>query len=284
MEWGEHSLREYLHMKSVWVNTKLRHEQGAEGMRLQGKTAVITGGAGSLGTAQTTLFAEQGANVVFVDVVADVGSALQDRLMAAGHHVQFVHADITTQDGWQAIVERTTAAYGGVDVLVNNAGLSSMMGEDPFDPEVLQLMLDIKLKAPLLGVRACIPSMTERGGGSVVNICSVAALIAVDPGNFGYTAGNAGLAGLTRAIAWRFGRNGIRANSIFPGAMPPMRDPGAQSQTKLAPSREALASLTAAGRTGEPIDIAYAALYLASDESSYVTGAELVVDGGVVAR
>lgn len=251
-------------------------------MRLKDKTAIITGGAGSLGSAETRLFVENGASVVFVDVVAEEGAALEGELRSAGGKASFVHADITTADGWGAILDRATAEHGGVDILVNNAGLSSMLTEEPFVGDLWQKMLDIKLKAPALGIEAVLPSMIERGGGSIVNICSIAALSALDPGNFGYAASNAGLAGLTRAVAGRYGRHKIRANNIYPGAMPPMRVPG--GSTPLAKSREKLAEMTAIGRIGEPDDIAYAALYLASDESSYVTGADLVVDGGVMIR
>jgi NAD(P)-dependent dehydrogenase (short-subunit alcohol dehydrogenase family) len=251
-------------------------------MRLKGKTAIITGGAGSLGSAQTRLFVAQGAQVVFVDVVTDDGRALQAELSSAGGEASFVQADITTAEGWNTIREQTVASHGGVDVLVNNAGLTSMLTDDPFDTAVWQKMIDVKMSAPILGIHAVLPSMIERGGGSIVNVCSLAALIACDPGNFGYTASNAGLAGLTRAVASRYGRHQVRVNNIYPGAMPPMRSPGGASS--LANSREALEAMTALGRIGEPRDIAYAALYLASDESSYVTGADLVVDGGVAIR
>ena len=251
-------------------------------MRLQGKTAIITGGAGSLGRAETRMFVEQGASVVFVDLAEDDGRALEDELVAQGGKATFVAADITTAQGWKEIVGVATAQYGGVDILVNNAGLTSMMADDPFDKGVWQKMLDIKLVAPMLGIEAVLPSMTERGGGSIVNVCSVTALIAADPGNVGYTASNAGLAGLTRSIAGRYGELGIRANNVYPGAMPPMRTP--EGAPQLASSREKLIEATPLGRTGEPDDIAYAVLYFASDESSFVTGADLVVDGGVVIR
>ncbi len=190
-------------------------------MRLEGKTVIITGGTGSLGRAQTRVFAAEGGVVVFVDVIEDRGRELEAELRAAGQKASFVHADITTGEGWVRIVERALADFGGVDVLVNNAGLTSMFNGDPFDESVRRKMLDIKVEAPILGIESVLPHMMERGGGSIVNICSVAALGAFDPGNFGYTAGNAGLAGLTRAVAGRYGRHQIRAYNIYPGAMPP---------------------------------------------------------------
>jgi NAD(P)-dependent dehydrogenase (short-subunit alcohol dehydrogenase family) len=220
--------------------------------------------------------------VVFVDVAAEDGRALEAEITAAGGKASFAHADITTAEGWNTILEHAVASYGGVDILVNNAGLTSMLTDDPFDTAVWQKMIDVKLTAPILGIQAVLPAMIERGGGSIVNVCSLAALIACDPGNFGYTASNAGLAGMTRAVAGRYGKHKIRANNIYPGAMPPMRTPDGPSP--LASSRDAIEAMTALGRIGEPRDIAYAALYLASDESSYVTGADLVVDGGVAIR
>jgi NAD(P)-dependent dehydrogenase (short-subunit alcohol dehydrogenase family) len=248
-------------------------------VRLSGKTAIITGGAGSLGSAQTRLFASEGAQVVFVDVAAEDGQKLEAEIAGAAGDAVFVLADITTSEGWTAILEETATSYGGVDILVNNAGLTSVGVEDPFDINVWESMMAVKLKASFLGIKTVLPSMIERGGGSIVNICSVTALSGVEPGNFGYTAGYAGLAGLTRAVANRYGKDKIRVNNIYPGAMPPMRNHRRSPQPT--GSREAMIPL---GRLGEASDVAYAALYLASDESSYVTGADLVVDGGVLLR
>ncbi|MGQ4383771.1 SDR family NAD(P)-dependent oxidoreductase [Streptomyces sp. SAS_270] len=250
-------------------------------MRLKDKVAIVTGGTGSLGSAISRVFAAEGARVVNAEIASEGGQQLESDIAAAGGQANFIECNITKRRSWSRIVDHANSFYGGIDILVNNAGLSSTITDDPYDDAVLRQMLDINLQAPLLGIQATVPSMIERGGGSIVNISSVVALAALDSGHFGYTAGKAGLAGVTRAVAGRYGAHGIRANNVFPGAMPAMRrhvDPSPEDSRRTIEERAALK------RIGTPDDIAYAVLYLASDESAYVTGTDVVVDGGVLIR
>lgn len=254
-------------------------------MRLAGKTAIITGGAGSAGAEIVRTFAREGADVVIVDLFAADGEALAAELNADGKSATYVNMDITSATEWEALAKATVARTGRIDVLVNNAAISSMIAPDIFDLDVWQRMLSVNLTGPFLGIKAVLPAMQAGGSGSIVNICSIGALIAADPGHVGYSASKAGLAGLTRTIADRYGPDGVRANNIYPGALPPMRKPeGATTIAATEGARERMVQMTPVRRLGRPDDIANAALYFASDESGYVTGADLVVDGGIVIK
>lgn len=256
-------------------------------MRLSGKTAIVTGGAGSLGSAIARRFTEAGASVVMVDIVPEDGATRARELKDSGANAMYINADIADASEWARIVEETLAAYGKIDVLVNNAGLSSMIGDDRFALDIWDRLISVNLTAPFLAIREVLPVMQKAGSGSIVNVCSVGALVALDPGHVGYTASKAGLAGLTRVIADRFGSDGIRANNIYPGAMPPMRKPEGIEKavaTSTEDSRARAVGITPLEKLGTADDIAWAALYFASEESTYVTGADLRVDGGIAIR
>lgn len=260
-------------------------------MRLEGKTAIITGGAGSMGREDVRLFTREGADVVIVDRATADGQELADEVNAlAGGRAVFVDANVSNAADWKKLVEFTLDEFGKIDILVNNAGVSSSINavpgsrlfDDMFEEAAYQTILDVNLRGAFLGVKHVIPFMSMANRGSIVNISSIAALRGADGGHLAYGSSKAGVASLSRTIAVRFGPYGIRCNSISPGPMPPMRTRG---RSAWASNRHrSVVQSTALKRDGQAIDVAWTVLFLASDEAAYITGVDLPVDGGVVAR
>ena len=249
-------------------------------MRLEGKTAIITGAASGMGAEEARLFAREGANVVVADVTDDDGQAVARQIEDSGGEAIYVHADVTSLDSWDNLVQATIDRYGGVDVLVNNAGISSGSFDDPLDPDGWTRIMDVNSTGVYLGTRAVIPVMQEAGGGSIVNISSIMGFVGGEGGHPAYHASKGAVRIFTKATAVRYGPDGIRANSIHPGFMPPMKS----ARQRPTDNRDDLIRLTPLRRTGETIEVAYGVLFLASDEASFVTGTELVIDGGFIAR
>jgi NAD(P)-dependent dehydrogenase (short-subunit alcohol dehydrogenase family) len=244
--------------------------------RLAGKTAIVTGAARGVGKAIAERFAAEGARVVIDDVDDAAGQATADAIAAAGGAVRYVHGDVGKADQIDALVAATVAAFGPIDIVVNNAlpAIRHVLDND-WDP-----LIDVCLKGPWLLMKAVLPSMIERRGGSIINISSVNALAGFGDEHV-YSAAKAGLIGMTRSMATRYGRRGIRINVICPGtivteAWAPMveRDPGIHDR---------LTRLYPIGRLGTPDDVAGAALYLAGPDAGFTTGSVLVVDGGITA-
>lgn len=245
------------------------------GTRLSGKVALVTGAAQGLGEAQARLFAREGATVVVTDIDAEGG---RDIAAAIGGSAVFHRLDVTDQEQWATVVEQSVAAFGGVDVLVNNAGTSRAPTRIEHEsPDVHDMLLDLNIGGVWHGIRAVVPTMTNRGGGSIVNISSIDGVVGV-AGMATYTATKFAVTGLTRAVALELGGRGIRVNSVHPGIM------ATPLVTRAAPHvQEALQELLSRQpiqRIGRPYEAAQAVLFLASDESSYCTGCALVVDGG----
>ncbi|MBM3492350.1 MAG: SDR family oxidoreductase [Alphaproteobacteria bacterium] len=248
--------------------------------RLAGKVALITGGASGIGQAAAVLFAEEGAQVVVADIDRAGAEETVRRINAAGGQGLFVATDVTEPDSVKAAVERTVAAYGRLNVLYNNAGGSTPQDgpapEAPLDEFWRCIKLD--LFGTFLGCRFGIPAMIKAGGGSVINASSIVAEIGMT-GRDCYTAAKGGVAALTRSLAVRYGREGVRVNAVAPAVT---LSPRVQ---KLLSSQADVKTVAGQHLLGlcEPIDIARAALYLASDESRKVTGHILAVDSGVLA-
>lgn len=241
--------------------------------RLNGKVAIITGAARGQGEATAQLFAREGAKVVLTDRLEAEGTAAA---AAIGDAARFVVADIAQEDGWARIVEATIAAFGTVDVLVNNAAITDHHSIDALTRARLEQILAVNVIGPMLGMQAVLPHMLAKGSGSIINISSVNGLRGT-AGMSGYDASKWALRGASKGVAVEVAARGVRVNTIHPGTIrTPMLDP---EGTVDGP---ALAHLlrVAAGRIGEPIEVAQASLFLASDEASYITGAELAVDGG----
>lgn len=254
------------------------------GMRLAGKVAIVTGGASGIGAATCRLFAQEGARgIVIADVNEVAGKALEADLTAVGGSVVFRRLDVTQAGQWVETIEAAVARYSRLDVLVNNAGRGGPISRPVVEhttEEGWDVMLAVNAKGAFLGTKHAIPAMRRAGGGSVVNVVSVYAMVGSSLGT-AYSASKGAVRAFTRTAAVQYAAEGIRVNSVFPGFVetPMTRDLHAQPGV-----REERTALTPLGRLATPEDIAWGILFLASDESSYMTGSELVIDGGVTAR
>lgn len=243
--------------------------------RLDGKVAIITGGARGQGADEARLFATEGATVVATDVLAAEGEAL-----AAETGVTFVRHDVTDEDAWEQVVADTVDAHGRVDVVVNNAGIYQRKRLLDHTVDDFRRMLDINVVGVFLGMKAVAPTMTEQGSGSIVNISSVAGLLAA-PQSIAYGASKFAVRGMTKSAAVELARHNVRVNSIHPGLIQTdMLDQVNEGDTTRA---ERMLAAVPMRRVAEPMEVARLALFLASDDSSYCTGSEFVVDGGVTA-
>ena len=249
-------------------------------MRLEGKVAIITGAAGSMGAEEARLCAREGAKVVIADVFDDDGRQVETEIVEAGGEATYVHADVTSEEDWEHLISETVSQYGRLDILVNNAGVSGGSPHiDKLDIDEWVRIMDVNATGVFLGTKYAVEQMVQTGGGSIVNISSIMGFVGGERSHPAYHASKGAVRIFTKAMAVQYGPQGIRVNSVHPGFMPPMRsftpDPAAE---------EELARQTPLRRTGETIEVAYGVLFLASDESSFVTGTELVIDGGFIAR
>lgn len=248
--------------------------------RLAGKVAIITGAARGMGEASAVLFANEGARVVLVDKRNDLGVAVADRINDehAGAAV-YVDADVTDPTGWQSIIDTTVARFGPPQVLLNNAGIIRVMPLLETDLDTFHKVIDTNLTSCFLGMRAVVPLMRVDGGGSIINVASPQGF--EGRGNFGaYTASKFGVRGLTRTASIEFGPMGIRVNCVVPG---PIRTAMTERKGWTDVDYAQAYGGYPLGRRGEPHEVAAVNLFLASDDSSYCTGADFVADGGVLA-
>ena len=249
-------------------------------MRLDNKVALISGGARGMGAAEARLFAQEGSKVVIADVLDSDGKRLEAEINETGGQSRFIHLDVTDQEQWSSAIDETVSIFGKIDILVNNAGIYRVNNILDTTTEEWEQVMDINAKGVFLGSKAAIPYMRKNGGGSIVNISSVAGLVG-NRMSSAYTASKGAVRLFTKSTAIQYARDGIRANSVHPGTIEsPMT-----AQLLEDPSyREDRMRRTPIGRLGKPEDVAFGVLYLASDESSFVTGAELVIDGGRTAE
>lgn len=248
-------------------------------MRLKDKVALITGAAHGMGECTARLFAREGAKVVIADVLRDEGQKVAADLQAAGYTCWFTPLDVSDEKQWQEVMRAVITRHGRLDILVNNAGISGAL-PDRLSTEHFDRLMNVNARGTFLGVKTAIPEMQRIGGGSIVNVSSISGLIGQPFVHMGYNAAKAAIHILTKSTAVQFGGDGIRCNSVHPGIMPPMKT----SQTSADPAlREKLIATIPLGRAGRADEIAPAVLFLASDESSYITGTEIVVDGGFIA-
>jgi NAD(P)-dependent dehydrogenase (short-subunit alcohol dehydrogenase family) len=246
---------------------------------MKDKVALVTGAASGMGAATARLFAREGARAVVVaDVLDTDGEAVVSEIRKAGGTASYVHLDVTSEAQWQEAVDKTVAAHGGLNVLVNNAGISGSAAEDLYDTALWHKLMDINSTGVFLGMKYGIAAIRKTGGpGSVVNLSSISGIVGQAYIHVGYNASKGAVRLITKAAAAQHGKDGIRVNSVHPGLMPPMRTSG---RTADPVQRAKTLKGVPLGRAGEVDEVANAILFLASDESSYVTGAELVVDGG----
>jgi 3alpha(or 20beta)-hydroxysteroid dehydrogenase len=245
--------------------------------RLATKVALITGAAGGQGTQEAELFAREGAAIMLTDIDRRKGEALAARLNEAGGRALFRVHDAASEADWQEIVAATIAAFGGLHILVNNAGTIARQGIVATTLEAWNRTLAVNLTGPLLGMKHCAPAIRDSGGGSIVNISSTAGLTAHD--DAAYTASKWGLRGLTKTAVLQFASWNIRVNSIHPGQI---ADTGFFQSGGDAFAHAARAAIPM-HRQGTPRECAELVLFLASDEASFISGAEIAIDGGYIA-
>ena len=260
-------------------------------MRLEGKVALISGGARGQGATEARLFAREGAAVVIGDILDDEGLKLEAEIRELGGKTTYVHLDVTDPGQWESAVSTAVSEYGKLDVLVNNAGIGAIQAAGLQPPkleetpaEIWDRIMDINSKGVFLGTRAAIPAMRAAGRGSIINISSVAGLVGAGLASgaaAAYASSKGSVRLLTKATAVQHGHEGIRCNSVHPGYIETAMTQASLSQPGF---REQVAAMAPLNRIGTVDDIANGVLFLASDESSFMTGSELVIDGGWTAQ
>ena len=246
--------------------------------RLKGKVALISGGARGQGAVEGKIFAQEGAHVVLADVLETEGMQAAEAIRADGNEATFVKLDVTRAEDWQKAVETATSTYGKLDILINNAGILQMEGLEDISQEVWEQVMAVNSTGVWLGMKAAIPAMRKAGGGSIVNISSIAGLIGVGM-QTAYQASKGAVRIMTKSAAVQYAPENIRVNSVHPGPIDTPMVSGLDKELW-----QMFLNSVPLQREGTSEDIALGVLYLASDESSYVTGTELVIDGGFTAR
>ena len=250
-------------------------------MRLDGKVALISGGSRGMGAFEAELFVQEGAKVVICDVRDDEGDALAKKIVDRGGEAASVHLDVTSESDWAAAVREAVERYGKLDVLVNNAGVSARGSIEETSPDDWDRVMDINAKGVFLGTRSAIPEMRKAGAGSIINISSQLGLVGMGESSPQYQASKGAVRIFSKSAAIQYAHEGIRVNSVHPG---PIITPMTEARRSDEVVRQRMISRIPLGRYGESEDVAYGVLYLASDESSFVTGSELVIDGGWTAQ
>jgi NAD(P)-dependent dehydrogenase (short-subunit alcohol dehydrogenase family) len=248
-------------------------------MRLSDKVAIVTGAASGMGAATARIFAREGAKVIVADVMEDEGKAVAESIKSNRGEARFQRLDVSSEADWDAAVAATLAAYGKIDILINNAGVSGS------DPDRLSIatwdrQMSINAKGVFLGMRAVIPVMQQAKAGAIVNISSISGVTGQTFVHMGYNASKGAVRTMTKAAAVQFARDGIRVNSVHPGLMPPMRTSMLSANPEI---RAGMLKAIPMRREGRVEEVANANLFLVSEEASYITGVELPVDGGYLA-
>ena len=249
-------------------------------MRLEGKVALISGGARGQGAVEARLFASEGAKVVIGDILDDLGRQVEAEIAEAGGDITYVHLDVTSESDWEDAVRAAVDGYGKLDILVNNAGILIRASVEDTTVEDWDRIMDINAKGVFLGTRAAIPAMRDAGGGSIINISSVAGLQG-SPQSAAYSSTKGAVRILTKSTAVQYAKENIRCNSVHPGII--YTDMTSDSLDTEEGQRNWM-SRVPLRRLGQSEDVANGVLFLASDESSYMTGSELVIDGGITAQ
>ena len=247
-------------------------------MRLKDKVAIVTGAAHGMGEAEARLFAKQGARVVVADILQDQAEAVSTDIRAGRGDATSATIDVTSEQDWLALIGKTVETYGRLDILVNNAGISGSSVGNPDGLAGWDRIIAVNQTSVFLGTKLAAEQMAKTGGGSIVNISSIMGFVGGASGHPAYHASKGAVRIYSKAAAVRYGPKGVRVNTVHPGYMPPMLN------ATNAGERADKIALTPLRRLGEPIEVAYGVLFLASDEASFVTGTELVIDGGYIAQ
>jgi 3alpha(or 20beta)-hydroxysteroid dehydrogenase len=242
--------------------------------RLEGRTALISGGARGQGAAHGRRLAEEGAAVILGDVLEDAGEAHARELRGAGHPAHFLRLDVTVPDDWAAAVQTAEDRFGRLDILVNNAGVVRVASTIDETDDGWHNTMTVNATGVFYGMRAAIPALSRAGGGSIINVASIYGPVGA-PGYIAYTASKGAVIAMTKVAALEHARDGIRVNAICPG---PVRTLMSEEEG------DASVDVTPLRRRAEPAEISSAVAFLASDDAVYVTGAELAIDGGYLAR
>jgi NAD(P)-dependent dehydrogenase (short-subunit alcohol dehydrogenase family) len=247
-------------------------------MRLKHKVAIVTGGAHGMGEAESRLFAAEGAKVVVADILGDEAEVVAGDIRAAGGEAIAAKIDVTSEAEWGGLIAKAVAIYGRLDILVNNAGISGSSVGSPDSIEGWHRIIAVNQTSVFLGTKLAAEQMAKTGGGSIVNISSIMGFVGSTSGHPAYHASKGAVRIYSKAAAVRYGPSAVRVNTVHPGYMPPMLN------ATNADERADKIAATPLRRIGKPIEVAYGALFLASDEASFVTGTELVIDGGFIAQ
>lgn len=244
--------------------------------RVDGKVALVTGGAMGMGESHCLLLAREGARVVVTDINTEAGEATAQQIRDEGGEAIFIHHDVASEEQWQSVIDQAVAAYDKIDILINNAGIVISKPNETTTVEDWDLTMAVNSTGVFLGCKTVVPAMEKAGGGSIVNISSIYGIIGA-PNAAAYQASKGAVRMLTKSCAVDYAKYNIRVNSIHPGVIrTPILGDLANDEAAI---KQVLAT-TILQRMAEPIEVSYAVLLLASDESSYMTGSELVVDGG----
>ena len=246
-------------------------------MRLAGKVAIITGAASGMGAATARIFAREGAKVVIADMLEAEG---QKVAASIGDAARFEKLDVTDEANWATVVDATRRHFGKLDILVNNAGISGSAEPDLYSTAAWHRIMNVNATGVFLGTKYAVPAMIANGGGSIVNLSSIAGIIGSEGIHMAYNASKAAVRLMTKSTAVQHAKDKIRANSVHPGVMPPMRTSGRTADPQVRAQRMQVIPMR---RPGEAEEVANAILFLASDDASYITGSELLVDGGAIA-
>jgi NAD(P)-dependent dehydrogenase (short-subunit alcohol dehydrogenase family) len=249
-------------------------------MRLANKIALVTGAASGMGAATARLMAREGAKVAVADLLEAEGEAVVAGIAAEGGTARFLRLDVAEEAEWEAAIATVTGAWGGLDILVNNAGISGSATNDLYDTGLWDRIMAVNARGSFLGVKHGVAAMRRRGGGSIVNLSSISGNVGQERIHCAYNASKAAVRLLAKSVAVQEGQAKIRVNTVHPGLMPPMRTSGATADPVF---RAKMLGHVPLARSGEVDEVAQAILFLASDEASYITGAELHVDGGYLA-
>ncbi len=248
-------------------------------MRLEGKVAMVTGAARGMGAEEARMFAREGARVAVADIAEGEAQAVVAEILEAGGDAVFVPLNVASEENWAEAVAGVVARYGGVDILVNNAGVDGAHEPHLLDTEPWDEVMAVNARGVFLGMKTVIPEMRKAGGGSIINVSSISGFVGMEGTHMGYNASKAAVRIMTKSAAVQNAKQGVRVNSVHPGIMPPMQ------RTVRTPERVEylVTEKIPMGRIGSVEEVAYGVLFLASDEASYITGTELVIDGGYLA-